>query len=43
MKAAVLHKLGTFPRYEDFPDPQSGNEEVVIHVKRSRWRTWTRL
>jgi len=33
MKAAVLHTLGNPPRYEDFPDPQPGQNEVLVHVK----------
>src|SRR5262245_54851318 len=33
MKAAVLHKLGEAPRYEDFPDPVPGADEMLIHVK----------
>lgn len=33
MKAAVLHMLGSAPRYEDFPDPQPGEDEVVVHVR----------
>jgi NADPH2:quinone reductase len=33
MKAAVLHKLGNPPRYEDFPDPQPREGEVIVHVK----------
>jgi NADPH:quinone reductase-like Zn-dependent oxidoreductase len=33
MKAAVLHTLGSLPRYEDFPDPQPGQNEVVVHVR----------
>ncbi len=33
MKAAVLHELGGIPRYEDFPDPVPGDDEVVIAVK----------
>ena len=33
MKAAVLHTLGNPPRYEDFPDPQPGQNEVIVHVK----------
>ena len=33
MKAAVLHQLGTLPRFEDLPDPIPQNEtQVVIHV-----------
>lgn len=33
MKAAVLHALGSSPRYEDFPDPQPGENEVIVHVR----------
>lgn len=33
MKAAVLHKIGEIPRYEDFTDPSPGKDEVLIHVK----------
>jgi NADPH:quinone reductase-like Zn-dependent oxidoreductase len=33
MKAAVLHEVGGVPRYEDFPDPVAGDDEVVIDVK----------
>jgi NADPH2:quinone reductase len=33
MKAAVLHEVGGIPRYEDFPDPVAGDDEVVIDVK----------
>ncbi|WP_327004037.1 zinc-binding alcohol dehydrogenase family protein [Dactylosporangium sp. NBC_01737] len=33
MKAAVLHEIGGVPRYEDFPDPVPGDDEVVIDVK----------
>jgi NADPH:quinone reductase-like Zn-dependent oxidoreductase len=33
MKAAVLHKVGGIPRYEDFPDPMAGEGEVIIAVK----------
>ena len=33
MKAAVLHEIGGVPRYEDFPDPVSGDDEVVIDVR----------
>lgn len=29
MKAAVLHKLGTVPRYADFPDPVPQNETQI--------------
>jgi NADPH2:quinone reductase len=32
MKAAVLHALGAVPRYEDFPDPQPGRDEALVHV-----------
>ncbi len=33
MKAAVLHHVGGVPRYEDFPDPVAGDDEVIIDVK----------
>ncbi|MEV5720536.1 zinc-binding alcohol dehydrogenase family protein [Amycolatopsis mediterranei] len=33
MKAAVLHEVGGIPRYEDFPDPVPGQDEVIIDVK----------
>ncbi len=33
MKAAVLHTLGQPPRFEDFPDPQPGQDEVIVRVK----------
>lgn len=33
MKAAVLHEVGGIPRYEDFPDPVAGQDEVVIDVQ----------
>jgi D-arabinose 1-dehydrogenase-like Zn-dependent alcohol dehydrogenase len=36
MKAALLHEIGGVPRYEDFPDPVSGDDEVVIDVKGGR-------
>ncbi len=36
MKAAIIHKLGTIPHYEEFPDPVPENEEqVLITVKAS--------
>lgn len=33
MKAAVLHKLGEAPRFEDFPDPVPGEDQILVHVK----------
>lgn len=33
MKAAVLHEVGGIPRYEDFPDPVPGDDEVIIDVQ----------
>lgn len=33
MKAAVLHKIGETPKYEDFADPVPGKDEVLITVK----------
>lgn len=33
MHAAVLHTIGTAPRYEEFPEPTVGKEgEVLVHV-----------
>jgi NADPH:quinone reductase-like Zn-dependent oxidoreductase len=33
MKAAVLHHFGDIPRYEDFPEPAPGEEEILVQVK----------
>jgi NADPH:quinone reductase-like Zn-dependent oxidoreductase len=33
MKAAVIHEIGEVPRYEDFPDPVAGEDEVLIDVR----------
>lgn len=33
MKAAVLHALGKLPCFEEFPDPQPSQGEVIVHVK----------
>jgi NADPH:quinone reductase-like Zn-dependent oxidoreductase len=33
MKAAVLHKFGELPRFENFPDPTPGENELLVHVK----------
>ncbi|GIN74404.1 putative zinc-binding alcohol dehydrogenase [Bacillus sp. J14TS2] len=33
MKAAVLHKIGDIPQYEDFADPSLGKDDILIHVK----------
>lgn len=33
MKAAVLHKYGRAPRYEDFPDPTLEDGEILVQVK----------
>jgi NADPH:quinone reductase-like Zn-dependent oxidoreductase len=33
MKAAVLHSLGDLPRFEDFPEPEPGAGEVLVHVR----------
>jgi len=33
MKAAVLHKFGEIPKYEEFPDPIPKQDEVLIDVK----------
>lgn len=33
MKAAILHHFGEVPRYEDFTDPQPGENELLVQVK----------
>jgi NADPH2:quinone reductase len=33
MRAAVLHELGGVPRYEEFPDPVAGEDEVIVEVR----------
>ncbi len=33
MKAAVLNQLGTSPKYEDFPDPIPGDDQLLMNVK----------
>jgi NADPH2:quinone reductase len=33
MKAAVLHEYGGVPRYEEFPDPVAGDDELLIEVR----------
>jgi NADPH:quinone reductase-like Zn-dependent oxidoreductase len=33
LDAAVLHNLGKAPRFEQFPEPVPGKDEVVVHVR----------
>ena len=33
MKAAVLHKFGETPKFEDFPDPIPGEGQILVHEK----------
>jgi len=33
MKAAVLHKFGETPKFEDFPDPTPEDDQILVHVK----------
>jgi NADPH:quinone reductase-like Zn-dependent oxidoreductase len=33
MKAAVLHELGTAPRFEEFPAPTAGTDEALVRVR----------
>jgi NADPH:quinone reductase-like Zn-dependent oxidoreductase len=33
MNAAVLHKIGTPPRLEQFPDPTAGPDKVLVQVR----------
>src|SRR5690349_21187192 len=32
MHAAVLHALGSTPRYDAFPEPVAGDQEAIVHV-----------
>jgi NADPH2:quinone reductase len=32
MQAAVLHTIAQAPRYEQFPEPLAGADEVIVHV-----------
>ncbi len=43
MKAAVLHQLGQAPRYEEFPDPIAGEQEVIIHVRAASLKNIDRM
>jgi NADPH:quinone reductase-like Zn-dependent oxidoreductase len=33
MKAAVIHAFGQPPRFEPFPDPTPGADEVLVQVR----------
>src|SRR5215212_9603497 len=33
MKAAVLHKFGEIPKFEDFPDPPIEQGQLLVYVK----------
>jgi NADPH:quinone reductase-like Zn-dependent oxidoreductase len=33
MKAAVLHKLGSAPRFEQFDDPVAGDGEAIVNIR----------
>lgn len=43
MKAAVLHQLGKPPLFEDFPDPEPGPDEVIVHVKAASLKNSDRM
>lgn len=43
MKAAVLHAFGQSPRYEDFPDPQATEGEVMVRVKAASLKNIERM
>ena len=33
MNAAVLHTLGSPPKFESFPEPAAGDGEVIVEVR----------
>ena len=33
MKAAVIHKFGDIPQYQDFPYPIIDNDDILVDVK----------
>jgi NADPH2:quinone reductase len=33
MKAAVIHKFGDIPQFQDFPDPIVDNDDILVDVK----------
>lgn len=43
MKAAVLHKLGEIPRFEDFPEPAPEEEQVIVKVKAASLKNIDRM
>lgn len=43
MKAAVLHKFGAVPRYEDFPEPMAGAGDVRIRVQAAALENFDRM
>lgn len=43
MNAAVLHNFGQAPRFESFPDPHPGDDEVLVHVTAAALNPSTRL
>jgi NADPH2:quinone reductase len=40
MKAAVLHKFGDSPRYEEFPDPVPTEGQMLVEVVASALGTF---
>ncbi len=43
MKAAVLHKAGDFPRYENFAEPVLGTDEVLVTMKAASIKNLDRM
>jgi NADPH:quinone reductase-like Zn-dependent oxidoreductase len=43
MKAAVLHKAGEIPHYEEFPDPIPGQDEQLVYVKAASIKNLDRM
>src|SRR4051794_40395959 len=43
MDAAVLHEIGQPPRFEQFPEPEAGDGEVVVRVRAAALNPSTKL
>ncbi len=43
MKAAVLYKLGEIPRFDDFPEPEAGENETLVRVNAASLKNSDRM